>query len=182
MAKILGLSGSLRAASVNTALLRAAARLAPSGTTLSVFGGMGALPLFNPDLEGHEPAAVHAFRDALREADAIAIASPEYAHGVTGIIKNALDWVVGSGEFERKPVALLKTAPRAVHAPAALRETIVVMGGIVIERASLTVPLSSNKIDEVQALAMPEVVAVLRQMLDELSEAAAPAYANAETY
>jgi NAD(P)H-dependent FMN reductase len=180
MIHVLGISGSLRAASVNSALLRTAARLAPPGTTLTVFDGLGALPLFNPDLEGSVLPAVEVFRDALRNADAVVIASPEYAHGVTGVIKNALDWVVGSAEFDRKPVALLKTAPRAAYAPAALRETMAVMGGWIIDEASLTVPLSSNNVDETRALAIPDVVTVLRTMLTELSKAVAAAQANAQ--
>lgn len=182
MTKLLGISGSLRAESVNTAMLRAAARLTEPDTVLTVFDGIGELPLFNPDLEGKEPASVHAFRCALRDADAVVIASPEYAHGVTGVIKNALDWVVGSGEFERKPVALLGTAERAIHAPPALREIIVVMGGTVVDQASLTVPLRTNRVSESQALTMPEVVAVLRTMLAKLSEAAVVAQACSETY
>jgi NAD(P)H-dependent FMN reductase len=182
MIKLLGVSGSLRAASVNSALLRAAARLTPPGTVLTVVDALGARPLFNPDLEGSEPPSVHAFRHALRDADAVVIASPEYAHGVTGVIKNALDWVVGSAEFDCKPVALLRTAERAIHGPAALRETIVVMGGTVVDEASLTVPLRTNRVDESQALAMPDVVAVLRTMLTELAGAAVAAQVRDETY
>ncbi|KHJ61491.1 FMN reductase [Burkholderia glumae] len=169
---LLGIAGSLRAASVNRALLQAATRLTPPGASLNLFDGIGALPLFNPDIEDSAPAAVLAFRRALHDADAVVIASPEYAHGVTGVIKNALDWVVGTAEFERKPVALPRTAPRAEHAPAALRETLVVMGAAVVDAASLTIPLSSNRVDDAQILAMPDVVAVLRDMLKTLAEAA----------
>src|SRR3978361_1126087 len=92
--RILALSGSLRAASINTALLHAAAALAPSTIRVSVSSLVGQLPLFNPDVEtnGLLPDAVQALHAEVAAADALLIASPEYAHGVTGAIKNALDW------------------------------------------------------------------------------------------
>ena len=94
--KILAISGSLRAGSSNTALLRAAQALAPAGATVELYAGLAELPHFNPDLEGHEPDSVHALRASLRAADAVLFSSPEYAHGVPGSLKNMLDWVVGS--------------------------------------------------------------------------------------
>lgn len=122
--KILAISGSLRQASLNTALLRAVARIAPRGIEVVVYRGLGGLPLFNPDLVTPEPAPVTALREQIMAADALLIASPEYAHGVTGVIKNALDWMVGNESFVHKPVALLNASSRATHAQAALRETI----------------------------------------------------------
>src|SRR3954467_11195962 len=98
----------IRKKSSNSALLRAAAALAPEGVEVSLYGNLGELPLFNPDLDGADlegigPAPVLDFRAHLAGADAILIASPEYAHGVTGVLKNVLDWEVGSGEFTNKP-------------------------------------------------------------------------------
>src|SRR5690349_13087893 len=111
--RILALSGSLRAASLNTALLRAAMALAPEGTEIILFDGLRVLPLFNPDLEPVEPAAVTELRAQVRASDGLLIASPEYAHGVTGTMKNALDWLVSGEEFVDKPVALLNASQRA---------------------------------------------------------------------
>ena len=91
--KVLGISGSLRQASINSALLRAAQQLAPPEIELAIFGGVGELPLFNPDLEAQLPASVLALHAAVAASDAIMLASPEYAHGVTGAVKNALDWL-----------------------------------------------------------------------------------------
>jgi NAD(P)H-dependent FMN reductase len=110
--RVLAISGSLRAASLNSALLRATARIAPPDFEVRVFDGIGALPLFNPDLENSDPAPVAKLREQLL-ADAVLIASPEYAHGVTAIIKNALDWMVGNESFVNKPVALFNASPRA---------------------------------------------------------------------
>ena len=115
MTKILALSGSLRAASINSALLRAAARLAPPEVSITVFLRLGDLPLFNPDYETNPPSIVTNFRSEVAEADVLIIASPEYAHGVTGTIKNALDWLVSLESFANKPVAVINTSPRAYH-------------------------------------------------------------------
>src|SRR6266542_4369577 len=106
MVQLLAISGSLRRTSLNTALLRAAAQLAPTGVEILLFAGLGDLPLFNPDLEGNEPRSVLEFRAQLQLRNGVLISSPEYAHGVSGVLKNALDWVVGSGEFSGKPVAI----------------------------------------------------------------------------
>lgn len=100
--KILAISGSLRAASINSAFCRAAARLAPPTLQVTVFANLGDLPPFNPDLEACPPPTVLAFRAALGEANALVIASPEYAHGVSGVMKNALDWLVGFEGIVRK--------------------------------------------------------------------------------
>lgn len=116
--KILAISGSLRAASLNSALLRAVARLAPADFSVVLSRSLGDLPLFNPDIEATDPLPVANLRTQILSADALLIASPEYAHGVTGVMKNALDWMVGCEAFVHKPVALLNASPRAVHAQA----------------------------------------------------------------
>jgi chromate reductase len=145
---VLAISGSLRAVSNNSALLRAAARLAPPGISVRVFPSLGGLPLFNPDLEPDAPNAVADFRARVADADAIIIASPEYAHGVTGAIKNALDWLVSFEPFAHKPVAVLNASPRAHHADAALRETLKTMAALIVEPASITIPILGSHLDE----------------------------------
>jgi chromate reductase len=139
--KILAISGSLREASLNTALLRALARIAPAGIEVQLFDGLAALPLFNPDHEADPPAPVAALQAEINAADALVFASPEYAHGVTGALKNALDWMVGNGSFMQKPVAVFNASPRALHADASLREILATMAAQVIEDASITVAL-----------------------------------------
>ena len=89
---ILAISGSLRAASFNTRLLRAAAALAPQGVTITIHDGVGDLPLYNQDLEAEPPAPVAALRAAIGAADGLLIASPEYNHSLSGVLKNAIDW------------------------------------------------------------------------------------------
>ncbi len=134
---VLALSGSLRKASLNTAMLTRAAACAPMGMRVSLCSRLGELPLFNPDLESNGPPAVAHLRAEIARADALLIASPEYAHGVSGVMKNALDWMVGSSVFVDKPVALWNASPRASIALAALRETLTVMSARLITNAAL---------------------------------------------
>jgi chromate reductase len=90
--KLLGVSGSLRAASFNTALLHAAQAAAPEGVTIEIFR-LHDLPLFNQDVEDQgDPGPVTAWKDAVRSADALLLACPEYNGGITGVLKNAIDW------------------------------------------------------------------------------------------
>ena len=90
--------------SSNTAVLHAAARLAPAGVEVILFEGIADLPFFNPDLDGDDvPAPVGAMRALIGSVDGLLISSPEYARGVAGVLKNALDWLVGSHEFPDKP-------------------------------------------------------------------------------
>lgn len=153
--RILALSGSLRRISVNTALLRAAAHLAPPGVEVILYEGLGSLPHFNPDLEADEPPSVTDLRVQVRGADGLLISSPEYAHGVPGFLKNALDWLVGGDEFIDKPVALLNATPPAEWAQASLTETVTVMSGRLVQEASIAVPLRGKKIDEGGIVADP---------------------------
>lgn len=165
MIKILAISGSLRRASSNTTLLRALVGLAPAGVAINVYGGLGDLALFNPDLEGNEPSSVLDLRAQLRRVDGVLIASPEYAHGITGAMKNALDWLVGSGELENKPVALINASPRATYALASLAEIITTMGGRIIAEASPTVALLGKNLDAAGIIAHPEISPTLHNAI-----------------
>ncbi len=172
MTKILALSGSLRAASINSALLRAAARLAPPEVSITVFLRLGDLPLFNPDYETSPPSIVTNFRSEVAEADALLIASPEYAHGVTGTIKNSLDWLVSFESFANKPVAVINTSPRAYHSDAALRETLKTMAAEIVEPASIKIPLLGAKLDEDSMVSTPSVATPIQEALIALCQAA----------
>lgn len=163
--KVLAISGSLRAASLNTMLLRVVARLAPPGISVVLFDGLGRLPLFNPDIEAISQPEVANFQAQLLAADAVLIASPEYAHGVTGAMKNALDWMVGSEAFVNKPVALLNLSPRAVHAQASMKETLTVMSARVIEQASITLPLLGSHLEEEDIVSHLAISSMLGEVL-----------------
>jgi chromate reductase len=169
--RILAISGSLRTVSSNTALLRAAAALAPEGMEIALYGGLGDLPHFNPDLEENEPPAVTDLRTRVRWADGLLISSPEYAHGVPGAMKNALDWLVGGDEFIYKPVALLNASPRATHAQASLTETIKTMSGRLVAEASIAVQLLGTSRDAAVVAADPEIASALRAALEAFARA-----------
>jgi len=170
--KILAISGSLRATSLNTAVLQAAGRLAPAGVTVDIFEGIGNLPFFNSDLDGDRlPREVAEFRAAIGAADGLLISSPEYARGVAGVMKNALDWLVGSFEFPNKPVVLINTSPRATHALAALTVTLETMSARLVNDASITLPLLGTVNDAASIAANAEFAAPLRGALERYVQA-----------
>ncbi len=105
--RVLGICGSLQAKSGNLALLKTAAESMPPGAELVLFDGLRRLPHFNPDIEaGGVAESVTEWRLALAASDAVLIASPEYGFSLPGVLKNGIDWVIGSGEFEQKVVAI----------------------------------------------------------------------------
>ena len=162
---IVALCGSLRSASINAALLRIAARLAPSDVQIAIHPPLGELPLFNPDLDAALPAAAARLHAAVAGADALLIASPEYAHGVSGTIKNALDWLVSFEPFVGKPVAVLNASPRAHHADDALRETLRTMSATLVGETSFAIPLLGARLDEESMAASGEVAALVGRVL-----------------
>lgn len=150
---LLGISGSLRAASTNTALLRALAREMPPGATLDVYGGLADLPLFNPDKEGEgTPPAVRHLISSIDRAAGVVISCPEYAHGIPGGLKNALDWLVSGPSAVGKPVMLVHASHRSLFARDALREVLRTMSFAVFHGSELEVPLLGSKEEEFTAV------------------------------
>jgi NAD(P)H-dependent FMN reductase len=167
--RVLAICGSLRAGSSNRALLDAATLLAPVGVEVSIYQQLDRLPAFNPDLDTEvPPRGVAEFRSALYNCDAVLISSPEYAHGVPGVLKNTLDWVVGSGEFIDKPVAVVNASTRATHAWKSLTETLTVMSVRVIDDASVTVPLDGKRLDGSEIAANADLAPALMTAMKQL--------------
>ena len=169
--RILAISGSLQAKSKNLALLTAASRLAPPGVELVLFDGLRDLPHFNPDIEADGvPESVRRLRQALADSDAILIASPEYGFSLPGALKNAIDWVIGSGQLEGKVVAITAAVPgpeRGRRGLQALRDT-----------------LSAVRAEIVRGEPIPTGLAFDRQvaeLLRSLVEAASPLPSSAES-
>jgi chromate reductase, NAD(P)H dehydrogenase (quinone) len=138
--RVLGISGSLRRDSHNSALLRAAAERLPAGAELVVFSGLGDVPPYDEDVEARGvPGAVAELRTAIRDADAVLIATPEYSHSIPGQLKNALDWAsrpAGKSALSGKPAATIGASTGmfgAVWAQAELRKVLGAMGGRVLE-------------------------------------------------
>jgi chromate reductase, NAD(P)H dehydrogenase (quinone) len=135
--RILAFCGSLQHASKNRDLLRIAAATAPSSVEVRVFEGLGDLPHFNPDIEtrGEVPESVTAWRRELAASDALLIACPEYGHSLPGVLKNAIDWVIGSGELERKVVAITAAVPgpgRGQRGLQALAQTLGAVSAVIV--------------------------------------------------
>ncbi len=131
--RILGISGSLRAGSHNTELLRAAAELLPSGAELELFDRLREIPPFDADIEDSPPPAVIALKEAIAEADAILIATPEYNHSIPGVLKNALDWVsrpIAANPMRGKPALVIGASTGMFGAVWAQAETRKVLGAL----------------------------------------------------
>ena len=167
--RLLAISGSLRAQSSNGELLRALARLALSDTDVEIYDGLATLPHFNPDLdrEGMElPAAVRELRRKIADADGVVISSPEYAHGVPGSLKNALDWLVSGPEMVYRPISLLNPSPRSIHAQASIAETLRTMSTTLVEGACVALPISGRGLDADGILANEELRSRLEGVLE----------------
>ena len=144
---ILAICGSLREVSSNRSLLEAAQLLAPAAMRIEVYADLGQLPHFNPDFESDPADLIVELRERVGQADGLLISCPEYARGIPGSFKNALDWLVGSATFPGKPVALFNASPRASAAQAALRLVLETMSARLIEEASITLPLLAKGLD-----------------------------------
>lgn len=168
---ILAISGSLRAASTNSALVEALARNAPSGCRVTVYDGLGRLPIFNPDDEDERtPRAASELIDAVTRADGVIISCPEYAHGVPGGLKNALDWLVSRDAAVAKPAMLAHASPRSLYARAALAEIMRTMSFALYD-GGLEIALLGKKPPEVEAiLAEPVNVLAMRDALAAFAE------------
>ncbi|HET9852695.1 MAG TPA: NADPH-dependent FMN reductase [Candidatus Limnocylindrales bacterium] len=151
--KFLGIAGSLRRASMNRGLIRAAIELAPRGTTVSAWD-LGDIPLFNADVEAQgDPAAVEAFKHEIAGADALLIATPEYNHCVPGVLKNAIDWAsrpARQSVLTDKPVAVMGASTGrggTARAQAHLRDGLAYTNGLVLPLPEVLVDLGAAKFD-----------------------------------
>ncbi|MGZ3510259.1 MAG: NADPH-dependent FMN reductase [Vulcanimicrobiaceae bacterium] len=173
---ILAICGSLQERSSNMALLRAAQRLAPGDVTVSIHSTIGEIPHFNSDMDAESPPrSVRAFRAAIASADAVLIATPEYAFEMPGSLKNALDWIVGSGELTGKPVAVMSSSPTltgGVRAQMALVQTLGVMSADIVD--TLTVPSVKQKLNESGELDHDVTIRRISDLLQSLATPSSP--------
>jgi chromate reductase, NAD(P)H dehydrogenase (quinone) len=162
---ILLVSGSLRAGSSNSALLRTAATLSLPGLITVLYRGMGDLPHFNPDDDvPGEPlhAGIRDLRAQLAASDAVLFSTPEYAGALPGSFKNLLDWTVGGGETYGMPVAWINTAgaaapARGANAEESLRKVLGYTGSEIVEPACLRIPVERDAIGNDGLIAEPAV-------------------------
>jgi chromate reductase len=172
--RFLGFAGSLRRASYNHGLVRAAVELAPSGLIVDVFD-LRDLPLYNQDVEdAGEPASVVAFKEAIARADALLVATPEYNHGVPGVLKNAIDWASRprvTSPLRDKSVAVVGASPgngSTARAQAQLRDAFVFTGACVMPQPELLIGAAASHFDEDGNLTDPALRASLLELMEAL--------------
>ena len=174
--RLLLLSGSLRAGSTNSAVLRTAAEVAPAGTTAVIFDGLARLPHFNPD-DDTDPLdpAVMQLRSAIGAADALLISTPEYAGALPGSFKNLLDWVVGGVEISHTPTAWINVSSSSTRAAGAHAELRTVLGYVdadVVEAACAHIPVGHGVVGPDGSITDPaigvQVAAAVRALVDHL--------------
>jgi chromate reductase len=163
---ILAICGSLRDNSSNSILVKFLSTLMPSNVFYSIYQGLGTLPHFDDSGDGGPWVAE--FRQQVSEADGIIICSPEYAFGVPGSLKNALDWTVGSGEFVNKPVVLITAATGGEKAHAALLNTLSAISAQIPENGALLVPFIRSKLNEKSEVADAPLISSLKEIIDVL--------------
>ena len=150
---ILGFAGSLRKGSYNKAILREALNHVPEGAALEIFDLEG-IPPFNQDFENSPPQKVKEFKQKIRKADAILIATPEYNYSIPGVLKNAIDWAsrpYGDNSFEGKPVGIMSAAGGMLGGSRAqyhLRQTFIFLDMHPLNRPEVIVPAVHEKVDQ----------------------------------
>lgn len=144
--KITGISGSLRSSSSASAMLRVVKELFPVHVEFTIYDGLSSIPAFNDSDE--TPPEVNEFIKMITEADGVFFCIPEYAFGVPGALKNALDWTVSSTAFSDKPVALITAASQGEKAHAALLLTLSAIGTKIEDAARLVISFVRTKLDE----------------------------------
>jgi len=173
---VLGFAGSLRRASYNRALIRAARELAPDGMEVEVFD-LDDIPLYNADVEKEGyPEPVQAFHEALDRADALLIATPEYQHGIPGVLKNAIDWASrppGEAPILRTPVAIMGATPGlwgTARAQSQLRQAMVYNGCPMVLKPEVLVSNAEERFDGEGRLTHEATRKFIGQLLESLAD------------
>lgn len=148
--------------------------LKPAGMEIAFWQGLATLPHFNPDDDVEPlPAPVSDWRARVAAADGLLISSPEYARGIPGSLKNALDWLVSGPEHPGKPVAFFHASERGIASQAALRLVLETMGTRIVDSACITINLLGSEKDAATVAANPDYAAKIKAALDVFAEAIA---------
>jgi len=174
--KVLGISGSLRATSSNNILMKIVAGMMPENVDFKIYEGLANLPHFNDSTI--LPPAVEHFHALLKESDAVFICTPEYAFGVPGSLKNALDWTVGTGDFVNKPVALVTASSVGDKGHASLLYTLTAISADIVEGGTLLVSFIRSKLNDKGEISDASTFQALQNVVDKLVKSVA---ANKET-
>lgn len=151
--EIVGLAGSLRRASFHRGLIRAARELAPEGVTVEPYERLDEIPFFNQDVQDRgDPAPVRDFKESIRRADAVLIATPEYDYAIPGVLTNALDWALRPpSPFRHKPVGIVGTSPGSVgtaRGQMVLRQILLHPPAYVMPEPQMLIPFALQRFDQ----------------------------------
>lgn len=169
---VVGVSGSLREASLNTLYLRSLALACPDHIDFRIYNDLASIPPFNFDQDGSPPKSVLDWKAFLSQSDMIVISSPEYAHGMSGVLKNALDWLVSDYQLLDRPLAFPNISVRAHIAQSQLEEVLRTMGFTLVEpcspKASIARPFINPELSDKETLLHPELSEQLRHFWTEV--------------
>lgn len=169
--RMLAISGSTRKASSNLNLIHAIAGLATDKFDLEIFEGLAEIPHFNPDcIPDNIPPQVQAFYEMLKAADAVLICTPEYAIGVPGTLKNAIDWTVSAMSFSQKPVALITASTSGAIAHQSLLGTLLIIESRITKDAQLLVPAIKTKVNSDNTITDEATLEAVHRLLLGLSD------------
>ena len=164
--KIIALCGSTRKTSSNLNLIKAIADLSQDRFEIELYDGLALIPHFNPDLDHAEPPAeVQIFREQLRAADGILICTPEYAMGVPGTLKNAIDWTVSSMEFTHKPTALITASTLGQMGHDSLLATLKIIDSGIIDETSLLISQIKTKLNSQCVITDAATLSAVNQLI-----------------
>lgn len=167
--KILAICGSTRPNSTNLNLIKAIADLAADKFEVTVFTGIDTIPHFNPELDSDKaPEVVMNFREKIKQADGVLICTPEYAMGVPGTLKNAIDWTVSSGEFSHKPTTLITASSQGYKGHASLLETLKIIEANITEHTQLVISYAKTKINHQCIITDENTLREVKLVTDEL--------------
>lgn len=165
--KIIAICGSTRASSTNLHLIKAISNIAVDILDVEVFQGLTEIPHYNPDLDNdYPPLQVTAFRAKLKASDGILICTPEYAMGVPGTLKNAIDWTVSSMEFSRKPVALIIASSMGQKGHRSLLETLKVIEAAMTAETQLLISFAKTKISSKSVITNDKTLSEIELLID----------------
>lgn len=171
--QILAICGSVRPQSSNLSILQKLGSMLPGNVDYTIYRGIDTLPHFNPDLDNDNPGETfNHFRSLVQQADAVIICTPEYAFGVPGVLKNALDWTVFSGSFNTKPTAVITASSVGNNAHASLLLTFKALGAVIPPHGEILIPFVRTKVSEQGAITDMPILEAFEKLLAGLMKAA----------
>lgn len=177
--QILAICGSVRPKSSNLSILQKLGSMLPAGVDYIIYNAIDTLPHFNPDHDNDNPEETfNQFRTLIQQADAVIICSPEYAFGVPGVLKNALDWTVFSGSFNTKPTAVITASSVGNNAHASLLLTFKALGAVIPPHGEILIPFVRTKVSEQGEITDAGILEAFGSLLEELIKAVEESQTN----